>query len=161
MTRPVEAPPGSHSVVHATFRLERTYPVPPKRVFDAFQEPSLKRRWSVEADGGEVQEHTLDFRIGGSEATRFQFDNGPQICSDAVYQDIVQDRRIVYAFRMTIGGRPAAVALTTVELAPSGDSTLLVYTEQGAFLDGMHPPDTAEHGSGVLLQRLGEILSDD
>jgi uncharacterized protein YndB with AHSA1/START domain len=158
MTPPVQAP-GSHSVVHASFRLERTYPVPPERVFDAFQEPGLKRRWSVEADDGEVLEHTLDFRIGGSEATRFRFGSGPEICSDAVYLDIVPDRRIVYAFRMTIGGRPAAVALTTVELAPSGDSTLLVYTEQGAFLDGMHAPDTAEHGSGVLLQRLGEILA--
>jgi uncharacterized protein YndB with AHSA1/START domain len=159
MTHPVDAPPG-HSVVHATFRLERSYPVPPQRVFDAFGDPSVKRRWSVEADGGEVQEHTLDFRIGGREATRFRFDKGPQISSDTVYLDIVQDRRIVYAFRMTIDGRPAATALTTVELAGSGDGTLLTYTEQGAFLDGMHAPDTAEHGSGVLLQRLGEILSD-
>jgi uncharacterized protein YndB with AHSA1/START domain len=158
MTHHVDAP-RSHSVVHATFRLERTYPVPPQRVFDAFRDPSVKRRWSVEADRGEVQEHTLDFRIGGRETTRFRFDNGPEMSSDTTYLDIVQDSHILYAFRMTIGGHPAAAALTTVELARSGDGTLLTYTEQGAFLDGMHAPDTAEHGSGVLLQRLGEILS--
>ena len=33
------------SVVHSTFVIERSYPKPPGRVFGAFADAALKRRW--------------------------------------------------------------------------------------------------------------------
>ena len=42
------------SVTHATFTLERTYDAPPAKVFKAFADPAIKRRWFVEGEGWEV-----------------------------------------------------------------------------------------------------------
>jgi len=151
-------PTVQQSTAHGAFTVERTYPVPPSRVFEAFRDPAIKRRWSVEADNGEVLEHELDFRVGGREITRFRFGNGPEIYSDTSFEDIVPDSRIVLVFRMRIGPRLASVAITTVELHAIGGGTELTYTEQGVFFDGLHANDIAEHGTGVLLQRLGETL---
>jgi uncharacterized protein YndB with AHSA1/START domain len=39
------------SVVHSTFSIERTYPVPPSRVFSPFANQAAKRRWFAEGEG--------------------------------------------------------------------------------------------------------------
>ena len=33
------------NITHATFTLERSYPVPPARVFAAWADPAAKARW--------------------------------------------------------------------------------------------------------------------
>ena len=55
---------------------------------------------------------------------------------DAYYQDIVPKERIIYAYGMKINGAPISVSLATIEFKPAGTGTLLIITEQGAFLDG-------------------------
>lgn len=42
------------SVVHSTFSIERTYPSPISRVFAAFSDPVIKRRWFAEGEGWEI-----------------------------------------------------------------------------------------------------------
>ena len=73
-------------VVHSTFSIERTYPVPPSRVFSAFANQAAKRHWFAEGDGWEVEEFTLDFRVGGREFSRFRFEGGAPIRNETVYQ---------------------------------------------------------------------------
>ena len=51
-------------VTHATFSLERDYPVPPARVFAAWADPAAKARWLAASPG---RRHKLDFRVGGRE----------------------------------------------------------------------------------------------
>jgi uncharacterized protein YndB with AHSA1/START domain len=84
--------------------------------------------------------------------------DGPEITYDAVIQDIVPDRRIVFAYRMAIGPNPISVSLSTVELVPSGNGTRLTYTEQGAFFDDADAPKSREEGSRGLLEKLAEEL---
>jgi uncharacterized protein YndB with AHSA1/START domain len=146
------------SVVHSTFSIERTYPVPPSRVFSAFANQAAKRRWFAEGEGWEVEEFTLDFRVGGREFSRFRFEGGAPIRNETVYQDIVPDRRIVFAYSMTVGDQRISVSLATVEIESSGDGTHLVYTEQGAFFDGADGPEGREGGIRELLEKLGEEL---
>ncbi len=146
------------SVVHRTFSIERTYPSPPSRVFAAFSNQGIKRRWFVEGEGWEVDEFTLDFRVGGHEISRFRFKGGDPMGNDTVYLDIVPDRRIVLAYTMTVGDKRISVSLATVEIAPSGDGARLVYTEQGAFFDGADKPAGREAGCRELLEKLGEEL---
>jgi uncharacterized protein YndB with AHSA1/START domain len=50
------------------------------------------------------------------------------------------------------------VSLSTVELAPSGNGTRLIYTEQGAYFDDADAPKSREEGSRGLLEKLGEEL---
>ena len=145
-------------VVHSTFSIERTYPSSPAWVFAAFSNQQTKRRWFVEGEGWEIDEFTMDFRVGGQEISRFRKKGGAPMGNDTVYLDIVPERRIVLAYTMTVGDKRISVSLATVEIAPSGDGTRLVYTEQGAFFDGADKPARREAGCRELFEKLGEEL---
>jgi len=147
------------SVLHSTFRIERSYPQHPARVFHAFADKETVRRWRAEDEGCKVHLFTFDFRVGGSEVSRFSFMGGPEIRLDAQFQDIVPDRRIVFAYRMAVGSNPISVSLSTVELVPSGNGTRLTYTEQGAYFDDADAPKSREEGSRGLLEKLAEELN--
>jgi uncharacterized protein YndB with AHSA1/START domain len=47
------------TVVHASFTIERHYPVPPQRVYRAFADEATKRRWFAEGEGWEVERFEL------------------------------------------------------------------------------------------------------
>ena len=67
--------------------------------------------------------------------------------------------RIVYAYEMRLDGRKISVSLATFEFkAAAGGGTAFRMTEQGAFLDGYDDAGSREHGTNVLLDRLGEAL---
>lgn len=146
------------AVVHRTFSIERSYPVAPARVFEAFSDPRRKRRWFAEGEGWIVDEYALDFRVGGTETSRFRREGGPPLGNDTVFLDIVPDRRIVLAYTMTNRGERFSVSLATVEITSSGEGARLVYTEQTAFLDGRDMAADREGGTGWLLDRLGAEL---
>lgn len=155
----------SHSVVHSTFTIERSYPASPGRVFAAFADPATKRRWfASEHERAATIEHTVDFRVGGREEKRFRLPNGDAMRNDTVYQDIVPDRRIVFAYTMTHGEKVLSAALATVEIEPAGEGTRLTYTEQNALLDGADAflgkgkVGSLEEGWRSLLGRLDEAL---
>jgi uncharacterized protein YndB with AHSA1/START domain len=74
--------------------------------------------------------HTLDFRVGGRESSAGTIEGGPSYTYDAVYQDIVQDERIVSTYDMTLNGERISVSVATVEFAPEGSATRLTLTEQ-------------------------------
>jgi uncharacterized protein YndB with AHSA1/START domain len=146
-------------VVHRTVSVERTYPAPPARVFAAFADQGTKRRWFAEAAGFEIDEFTLDFRVGGFERTRFRVVGGAPMRNDTLFLDIVADERIVFAYSLTAGEVHASAALTTVELAADGQGTRLLLTEQVAFLDGVDGAASRRSGWGALLDRLGDALT--
>jgi uncharacterized protein YndB with AHSA1/START domain len=146
------------SVTHATFTIERTYDVPPARVFKAHADPAAKRRWFAEGEGWEVEEYALDFRVGGYERSRFRFRGGPLVRNDTIYQDIVPDQRIIIAYTMTVGETCISASLATMQLEPAGAGTRLIVTEQGAYLDGYDDTAGRERGSRELLDALGKEL---
>jgi uncharacterized protein YndB with AHSA1/START domain len=144
----------NRSVTHATFVIERSYDAAPARVFAAFADPAAKRRWFTNPEAPGPVEHELDFRVGGSEINRGGPPGGPTYSFEARYQDIVPDQRIVSTYEMQMNETRISVSVATVELKPEGTGTLLVYTEQGAFLDGHDSPAEREHGTRELLDGL-------
>jgi uncharacterized protein YndB with AHSA1/START domain len=159
MTLTIDAPASKPSaVIHSTFRIERTYPQSPARVFQAFADKQIVRRWRVEDENCAVHEFTFDFRVGGAEVSRFSFMGGPEIRLDAQFQDIVPDSRIVFCYRMGTAAGPFSASLTTVELALAGAGTLLTYTEQGVFFDGADSAQGREDGTRGLLEKLAAEL---
>jgi len=145
---------------HATFTLERFYPVPVARVFAAWADPAAKARWFAPEPGAG---HRLDFRAGGREVAHGGPEGGPVMTFETVYQDIVPDERIVYTSVLSDGDGLMTVSLTTVELQGTHqdgrDGTLLRLTEQGAFLDGREEPRWREQGTADQLDALGRELS--
>jgi uncharacterized protein YndB with AHSA1/START domain len=101
----------------------------------------------------------MDFRAGGREHGRFRFKGNIEIGNETIYQDIVPDRRIVFAYAMTVGGKRISASLATVELFPVGDGTRLTYTEQGAFFEGAESPSAREEGCRGLLEALAAELA--
>jgi uncharacterized protein YndB with AHSA1/START domain len=146
------------SVEHATFVVERRYEVSPGRAFAAWADPEAKSRWYVDSDA--LLE--LDFRVGGRERSQGAAPDGRAYRYEALYQDIVPERRIVYTYEMVLDEAKISVSLATVEFTPLGeDGTHLVFTEQGAFLDGHEFPTRRAEGMGSLLDALGKELQSD
>ena len=138
---------------HATFVVERSYDVPPERVFAAWADPEAKSRWYVDSDAN----LELDFRVGGQERHSGAAPDGSTYSYEALYQDIVPAERIVYTYEMHLQEARISVSLATVEFTPVGDGgTHLAFTEQGAFLDAHAIPAERSDGMGSLLDALGK-----
>jgi uncharacterized protein YndB with AHSA1/START domain len=148
----------SRSVVHAIFSLERVYDASPALVFRALSDPAAKARWFEGGGGWTPIERVMDVRPGGRERAKGRWPNGVVTTFDAVYFDVVPNRRLVYGYEMRIDARKISVSLATIELEPAGAGTRLKLTEQGAFLDGYDDAGSREHGTGLLLDRLGASL---
>jgi uncharacterized protein YndB with AHSA1/START domain len=148
------------SVTRATFVIERTYPASQACTFAAWGDPTIKARWFAGPPHWESSGLELDFRIGGREQEAAGPPGGPAHNYEAIYHDIVPERRIVYSYAMYLDETRISVSLATIELEPEIDGTRLTVTEQGAFLDGHDTVDTRRQGSGHLLDARGELLGD-
>lgn len=147
------------SVTHATFRIERTYEAStPEQVFFAFADKASKWRWFVDGEGWQVDSFEMDFRPGGIETSSFRFQDGPVVSNETVYHDIVENQRIVCAYSMTVGGARISVSLGTIEISAAEGGATLVYTEQGAFLDGHDNVAQREAGCRELYEALAVEL---
>ena len=96
---------------------------------------------------------------GGRERSQGAAPDGRAYSYEALYQDIVPAQRIVYTYDMHLQGTRISVSLATVEFTAVGDNgTRLVFTEQGAFLDGYESPASRAGGMGGLLDSLEKEL---
>jgi len=149
----------SRTVVHDTFVIDRSYPASPARVFAAFADPDTKKQWWGDADIEQNAPHVIDFRVGGRETMAGEVPGGGASFSyDAVYQDIVENSRIVYSYEMTMDGRRISVSVATLEFLAQDAGTRLVLTEQGAYLDGLDTCAQREEGTRGLLDALASYL---
>lgn len=148
----------TRSVTHATFTLRRTYPATAQKVFAAFADPARKAAWFNGPEEWGPDEHSFDFRVGGRETSSGGPKGGPVHAFSAIYQDIVENERIIYSYDMHLDDVRISVSVATIELRPVAGGTELVLTEQGAFLDGFDDAGGREHGTRELLETLGRYL---
>ena len=145
------------TVIHDTFTIERTYPATPSRVYAAFASEEAKDAWGdtgdMEQPSGQAGESEFDFRVGGRE--RFgHIWQGTTYRYEGRYFDIVPDRRIVYAYEMYAEDVRISVSVATIEFVETGDGTRLLWTEQGAYLDGFDGPEAPKLRQGGTEEML-------
>jgi uncharacterized protein YndB with AHSA1/START domain len=153
------------SVIHDTFAIERSYPATPSRVFAAFASAEARNTWGdidgVEAAEADDARYEMDFRIGGWERFGFKL-RGTTYRYDARYYDIVPDQRIIYSYEMYANGARISVSVATIEFAKNGEGTDLIWTEQGAYLDGIDgtaAPTLRKDGTAEMLDNLTDYLN--
>lgn len=145
---------------HGAFTVTRHYPHPPARVFRAFADKAIKRRWFVEGEGWIIHAYDMDFRVDGRESSRFQFGDGPQMVNEGVYHDIVENKRIVFSYRMAMANEaPFSVSLVTTEFAADGDGARITHTEQGVYYNGPEDVKGREEGTRLLFDALEKELA--
>jgi uncharacterized protein YndB with AHSA1/START domain len=149
----------STPAVFGSFTLERVFPVQASRVFHALTNMEAKAKWFSGGPEQVMVERYMDATPGGRERAHGRWPNGNTSCFDAVYFDVVPDRRLVYAYEMHLNGEKISVSLATLELSPAKGGTRLVVTEQGSFLDGYADNGSREEGTGFLLDQLGASLT--
>ena len=149
---------------HATFTIERKYPVAPARVFQAWAEREAKARWFFCHDDWRSENHQLDFRAGGSERVDSYPSDGDAVHAyRAHYYDVVPDERIVYAYEMYLGETRMSVSLVTVLFEPDVDlirgGTRMTFTEQLVRFDDRWDAAGRELGTREGLEHLAQELS--
>jgi uncharacterized protein YndB with AHSA1/START domain len=156
------------NIVHDTFVIEHTYPVPPARVFAAFADDAVKRRWFIIDESMAVTDvYQNDFRVGGKETSRSRFiDNSPGgspggtlMGNDSIYMDIVENERIVFAYSMLVGDSRISASLATIQLVPEGSGTRLVFTEQAVFYAKSDALELRKQGWTYLFGKLAEVIA--
>lgn len=151
-------------VIHDTFVIERNFPKPPGTVFAAFADPAKKRQWFAVGGSTEVEEFTMDFRVGGIERTVYRFKEGSpfpgvELTNDGAYLDIVPGQRIVVASAMALGGKRISASLVTFELSLTATGTQLICTNQSAFFEGADGPEMRKAGWQKLFDNLESSLA--
>jgi len=151
-------------VIHNTFVIDRRFAASPARVFAAFSDPEKKQRWLGDGEHHDLEEFTLDFRVGGMERARYRFRPGTPFpgmpfMMEGSFQDIVPEQRIVMVSTMTMGERRISVTLATVELAATENGTLMTFTHQGAFFEGSDGPERRQAGWEVLFAKIEKELA--
>jgi uncharacterized protein YndB with AHSA1/START domain len=146
------------SQIHATFVIERNYPVPVSAVWHALSDNDARDQWFGGGTEFDVREKTHDFRVGGHGVEAGQWHGGPTSRFVSTYTDIVDEQRIVFAYDMWVDDRHMSTSLTTIVVEPDADGTLLTYTEQGVHLDGLDTVEGREEGTRGILDNLGSFL---
>ncbi|MGQ3018268.1 SRPBCC domain-containing protein [Phenylobacterium sp.] len=147
------------TITHNTFTLERRLNATPARVFAAYATLEAKSAWFGAIADIDTLDRDFDFRVGGKERFHARWPDGRVSDFQAVYHDIVEAQRIILVYDMFLNGEKLSVSLQTLELRPDGDGTLLIHTEQGAYLvGGLEAAQGREHGTAWGLDNLTALI---
>ena len=146
-----------------TFSIVRTLAATPERVFAAFADVDIKTQMLAPSDGDSTGDLSaqgeFDFRVGGHERFEYQDESDRVMKYDATYYDIVPDQRIVYSYEMYEDGARLSVSVVSLEFLRSQDATTLVWTEQGAFLDGLATNEMRRGGTEWMVDNMTEFFA--
>jgi uncharacterized protein YndB with AHSA1/START domain len=148
-----------HSTVHASFTIERTLTASPEHVFQAFADQETKAKWFIGPDHWKKSDHRLNFKVGSEEHVSGGPVGGSVHSYNAVFRDIVPQERIVTTYEMHLEDKRISVSVATLEFILEGTGTRLILTEQDVFLDGYDTPESREHGTRDLLDKLEASLT--
>ena len=147
-------------IVQGTFTLRREWAATPARVFAAWADGDLKKRWFFGPPGKWLEtRRELDFRVGGREIVEGRFDE-PAITTrfDARYHLIEPGHRLIFVYDLHVADQFHSVTLASLHLEPAGTRTRVTYTEQIAFLDGEDGTEMRRTGTEPHFVRISRLV---
>ena len=148
----------SKAIEHSHFTIERHLHFPPAKVWQAWSDPVAKKAWFNGGPDNEEQVREMNFRVGGQDRLAGKWKTGMVSDFTNTYLDIVPNERIIYTYWMRLDGKLISFSLATIEFRAKGKGTLMVLTEQGAFVDGFEDKGGREHGTKGLVDKLEAYL---
>jgi len=133
--------------------LNRSYPVPPERVWRAWTDPQALKRWFGPGGADPVSLAQLDLRVGGRFRIVFGGPDGKAHDVQGVYKEVVPHRKLVFTWTWP-NSTPERESVITIELRAAGRGTELVFRQE-QFSDST-VRDNHRHGwteSFVKLER--------
>lgn len=127
---------GPAAVVHETLVFERQFRVAPSAVFAAYVDVEARARWSAPSDSAAVVYSVEDFRVGGVDRFRCGDKTELQYEGRVRYEDILDNRRIVYSETISTQGTRLSIALVSWELFEENGGTRVLVTDQIASFVG-------------------------
>ncbi len=152
---------------HAVVRLQRTIPAPPERVYRAWLEPDLLRRW-LAPPGLEVTRVEVDERVGGHYRI-WQGDAGGDVGGfDGELLELVPNRQIVFRWAFvgpewTDGPTYESRLTVTLGDAPGGATELTLVHERLEALYAAMPyiAESVGPGWGLVFDTLAEAIGEE
>lgn len=120
-TLEITTPNDREIVMTRTFNAERA------RVFRAFTEPELIKRWLLGPDGVSMPVCEVDLRPGGTFHYRWRFDeNGAEFGLFGTFREVEAPARIVYREDHDEAGNAGDATITTTFVEQNGLTTVIV-----------------------------------
>ena len=136
--------------------LERRIAAPRERVFAAWTDPELLRRWSA-PEGLSIADGATDLRVGGGWHVVMAAPDGTRHEAFGTYRDIAPPGRLSYTHAWREPGGSSPETVVTVELRPDGsDATRLRFTQVG--FDSVPSRDGHAGGWSSALDQLQALL---
>lgn len=142
------------AVVEVRRRLSAT----PRKVFAAFSDAELVRRWLSPSPEITLAVLQFEFRVGGTYRFRYQVPGGQTMLVNGVYRRIEPPSKIVFSWTIEPPDEHAGLqSQVTVGIAPDGDGALLLIRHEKLTQAGAGQ----RHAQGWLgaLDRLEALLA--
>ena len=128
-------------------RVTRSFDAPAERVYDAFLNPALARRFLFATATGEIIRCDIDARVGGT-FTIVDRRFGDDVSHTGAYVELDRPRRI--AFTLQVEKYSTDVTTVTIDIAPDGDRCDLTLTHDMTTVDARSNEGAREGWAGIL-----------
>ncbi|MFN8457733.1 MAG: SRPBCC domain-containing protein [Anaerolineae bacterium] len=113
----------------AVVRLRRVFKATPERVFQAWTEPEVLKKWWGPA-GCRALSAEIELRVGGTYRIAMQFPGEDIFYVKGVYQEIQSPTKLVFTWRWEKPEMDMGETLVTVEFYAQGSTTEVILTHQ-------------------------------
>lgn len=145
----------STSAAKPALKITRGYSCPREKVFRAWTDPEIMKRWFAPSDEFSVSEAEVDARISGRYRIVMRAPDGEYHRVGGVYRECSPPARLVFTWAWE--STPERESLVTVEFKDLGKSTEVILTHE-RFADE-EARDKHEQGWNGCIARLERLLA--
>jgi uncharacterized protein YndB with AHSA1/START domain len=144
----------TESMLGNTVKVTRTFAASPERIFDAWLNPEIARRFLFATPTGEMVRVDIDARVGGKFLI-VRRTGGDDVEHVGEYLAIERPRRLVFTF--AVPKYSAVYTQVSIEIAPAGSGSKLTLTHEGVLPEWA---DRTQEGWEMILGSLDRTVSD-